>query len=179
MRVTIVCDDHRVLVDGVAHDLDPALFPTNVHAVQWYGTKGEIEFRPDTQGRKPANEPIESIEALQPILDAWTEAHALATAPPPPPTPEQVAVNARTAAKAARTAAVSAITVTVGDKVFDGDETSQTRMARAIIGMQAALAPTINWTLANNVSTPVTIAELTEALILAGQAQAALWPINV
>jgi|688.fasta_scaffold20732_1 hypothetical protein len=96
---------------------------------------------------------------------------------PHPPAPEQVVEQARAAAKVARASAVSAITVTVGDKVFDGDETSQTRMARAIIGMQAAGAPTINWTLANNISAPVTVAELTEALILAGQAQAALWPI--
>lgn len=97
---------------------------------------------------------------------------------PPPPTLDQIAEQARAAAKAARATSVAAITVTVtSGRVFDGDETSQTRMARAIIGMQAAAAPTINWTLANNVSTPVTVAELTEALILAGQAQAALWPI--
>lgn len=94
-------------------------------------------------------------------------------APMDPPTPEQV----RETQKAARAVAVAAITVTVGDKVFDGDELSQTRMARAIIGMQAASAPTITWTLADNSIAEVTVTELTTALILAGQEQAALWPI--
>lgn len=86
--------------------------------------------------------------------------------------------SARDEARAARTAAVAAITITTSTgKVFDGDETSQTRMARAIIGLQAAGVGTISWTLANNQSVTVTVAELTEALILAGQQQAALWPI--
>lgn len=103
-----------------------------------------------------------------------TDEEAAILSAPPPPTPEQL----REQAKAARTAAVAAITVTVtSGKVFDGDEASQTRMARAIIGMQAAAAPTITWTLADNTIAEVTVAELTEALILAGQQQAALWPI--
>lgn len=87
-----------------------------------------------------------------------------------PPTREQL--------KAERAVAVAAITATVtSGKTFDGDEESQTRMARAIIGMQAAGVSTIDWTLADNSSTSVTLADLTEALILSGQQQAALWPI--
>lgn len=80
--------------------------------------------------------------------------------------------------KAERAAAVAAITVTVtSGKVFDGDEDSQTRMSRAIIGMQAANVTAITWTLADNTSVEVTLTDLTEALILSGQQQAALWPI--
>lgn len=80
--------------------------------------------------------------------------------------------------KAERAIAVAAITATVtSGKTFDGDEQSQDRMARAIVGMQAAGATTITWTLADNTSTSVTLADLTEALILSGQQQAALWPI--
>ncbi len=41
--------------------------------------------------------------------------------------------------------------------------------------MQAANVATLTWTLANNVTEAVTLAELTEALVLAGQAQAELW----
>lgn len=94
--------------------------------------------------------------------------------PIPPPSAEQLRANA----KAARTTAVAAITVTTSTgKTFDGDENSQTRMARAIIGLQAASVPTIIWTLADNTIVAVTLAELTEALILSGQQQAALWPI--
>lgn len=88
------------------------------------------------------------------------------------------AAAARAQYKAERAVAVAAITATVtSGKTFDGDEDSQTRMARAIIGMQAAGVTTITWTLADNTSTAVTLADLTEALILSGQQQAALWPI--
>lgn len=86
-------------------------------------------------------------------------------------------VRLREEAKQARQAAVDAITVEVNGKVFDGDETSQTRMTRAIMGLQATGQPTIKWTLADNTETQATLAELTEALILAGQAQAELWVI--
>lgn len=81
-------------------------------------------------------------------------------------------------AKEQREIAVSNIIVTTATgNEFDGDEVSQTRMARAIIGLQAAGLTTIDWTLANNQTVPVTLAELTEALILAGQEQSALWTI--
>jgi hypothetical protein len=94
--------------------------------------------------------------------------------PPDPETEEQY----RARKKRERDEAVSNIAVTVtSGKVFDGDETSQGRMSRAIIGMQAASVSEIGWTLANNEHVTVTIAELTEALILAGLAQSALWEI--
>lgn len=81
----------------------------------------------------------------------------------------------RDAAKLLRQIAVDAITVTVNGKVFDGDETSQTRMARAIIGMQATGTSTLAWVLNDNTVTEATVAELTEAMVLAGQAQSDVW----
>jgi len=81
----------------------------------------------------------------------------------------------RDVAKIQRQIAVDAITVTVNGKVFDGDETSQTRMARAIIGMQATSTPTLTWVLSDNTVTEATVTELTEALVLAGQAQSDVW----
>lgn len=67
------------------------------------------------------------------------------------------------------------VTTTAGYE-FDGDEVSQNRMARAILGLSAA-APgtTINWTLADNTVIQADVAELTEALMLAGATQAAMW----
>jgi len=50
-------------------------------------------------------------------------------------------------------------------------------MARAIIGMQAAGVGYITWVLADNTVTQATQAELTEAMVKAGQAQAAVWVI--
>ena len=79
-------------------------------------------------------------------------------------------------AKAARAAEVAAIKVTTqSGKTFDGDEVSQDRMVRAIVGLQAIGQTQILWVLASNVPTVVTVAELVEALALAGAAQAAVW----
>lgn len=85
----------------------------------------------------------------------------------------------RAALKAERAATVERIRVTTAaGNTFDGDESSQGRMSRAIIGLQAAgPGATINWVLADNTVIAATAAELTEALVLAGQAQAAVWVI--
>lgn len=81
--------------------------------------------------------------------------------------------DAREAFKSSRSAVVESIKVTVGDKVFDGDETSQTRMARSIVAMTDT--ETVLWVLADNTQVQATKAELTEALRLAGEAQTQAW----
>jgi hypothetical protein len=86
--------------------------------------------------------------------------------------------TARDLAKQARAVAVNEIKVTTAVGTWDGDEVSQGRMSRAIIALNAA-APgaTVNWVLADNSVVQVTAAQLTEALALAGAAQAAIWVI--
>lgn len=98
------------------------------------------------------------------------------TAPAPlQPSAEEV----RALAKLARAESVAAIKVTTqAGNTFDGDETSQGRMARAIIALSTGLATSVAWVLADNSVIQATAAELTEALVLAGQAQAAIWVIN-
>jgi len=94
--------------------------------------------------------------------------------PVDPPTAEQI----REEAVRARTEAVAALKVTTqAGNTFDGDEVSQGRMARAIIALQATGTPTVTWVLADNSVIQATVAELTEALALAGAAQAAIWVI--
>lgn len=45
MRLTIIRDMGLVHVDGRGHDeLDLSSVPADVHAVQWYGSNGEIEY---------------------------------------------------------------------------------------------------------------------------------------
>ena len=67
------------------------------------------------------------------------------------------------------------VTTTAGN-VFDGDELSQARMARAILGLQfAGEGAVVTWVLADNTVIQVGIAELQEALMLAGAEQARLW----
>lgn len=84
-------------------------------------------------------------------------------------------IDPREQFKAQRTAIVDAIVVMVDGRAFNGDEISQNRMARAVIGMQAAGVPTINWTLADNTVIEATAAQLAQALALAGAAQADAW----
>jgi hypothetical protein len=56
---------------------------------------------------------------------------------------------------------------------FDGDETSQDRMARSIIALD--LDEKVQWVLADNTIAMVTRAQLRQALRLAGEAQTAIW----
>lgn len=89
---------------------------------------------------------------------------------------EEAAQAAREAWKAQRAEAVRAIKVTTAaGNTFDGDETSQARMARAILGLQASTSPTVTWVLSDNSVIQATGAELQEALALAGAEQARLW----
>ena len=81
-------------------------------------------------------------------------------------------------AKTERTEAVSRITVEVDGMTFDGDETAQDRMARAITMFTSSGLPadtTTSWVLADNTVAQVTIGQLTQALLLAGQKQTELW----
>lgn len=78
--------------------------------------------------------------------------------------------------KTNRDEAVARIQVTTtSGKTFDGDETSQTRMARAVVALQAAGQTETVWVLADNVPTTVSLDELAEALALAGAEQTRLW----
>lgn len=76
--------------------------------------------------------------------------------------------------KELRARLVSEIQITVNEKTFNGDETSQTRMTRAI---QALIDPAdeIEWKLADNSIATVTKEELQQALQLALLAQKDLW----
>lgn len=90
---------------------------------------------------------------------------------------EEAAQAARQQWKSDRAAAVAAIKVTTqAGNTFDGDEGSQGRMARAILGLQeAGEGATVTWVLADNTPVAVTATELSEALHLAGAEQARLW----
>lgn len=104
--------------------------------------------------------------------------------PPEPeyvPTQEEIKAKALAKAKAERANAVAKITVEVDGLIFDGDEDSQTRMARTITASQALGLPedsTISWAMADtnaNKVEQVTIAQLSKALYLAGLKQSELW----
>lgn len=96
----------------------------------------------------------------------------------PEKTAEELANEAMLKAKTERSDAVSRITVEVDGMTFDGDETSQDRMTRAITMFTSSGLPedtTTSWVLADNTVAQVTIGQLTQALLLAGKKQTELW----
>ena len=93
---------------------------------------------------------------------------------------EKEAEVAMSEAKTERTEAVSRITVEVDGMIFDGDETSQERMSRTVAiatanGMPMTTGTT--WVLADNTVAQVTLRQLAQACLLAGQKQTELWTI--
>lgn len=88
-------------------------------------------------------------------------------------TQEDLDAQAREAFKASREEAVKNIKVEVDGMLFDGDETSQTRMSRAVQLMNDT--ETTLWVLANNQPIQVTKAQLSEALRISAEEQTRLW----
>lgn len=92
MKLTIIPDDSLVMVDGDSShtplDLSACGIPPEVHALQWFDTKGWVEFDEpnDPFAPKAPNEIIEALPqwatACVAVWEAWTP-----PAPPPPPEP--------------------------------------------------------------------------------------------
>lgn len=71
MRVTIVPSDKFIRKDNNFLNLPEWNFnDSNIHAIQWYDTWGEIEY---TGNPKPLNELIHEDSILQPYLTALDE----------------------------------------------------------------------------------------------------------
>ena len=84
MRVSIIKDDNMVIVDGRAIKIDLSDFPADVHAVQWDGSTGHVEYKDKPQ------EKLTALDVFQTWLDRWEAERAIEDAPPPPPTLEQI-----------------------------------------------------------------------------------------
>ena len=87
MRLTIIPIDDTVYVDGVSKgplNLTRFNIPANIHALQWYETKGWIEFNSSIDPFVP-NTPNEMISELpQWALDSY---QAWVDTPPTPVKP--------------------------------------------------------------------------------------------
>lgn len=86
MIVTIIPSDGNVLVDGEVRTVDMTGIDPAIHAVQWDGTAGEIEYT-RADGRR--NEVIADISPFQVFIDRWTAAEE------PPPTLAELKVVKR------------------------------------------------------------------------------------
>ena len=62
--LTIIKDDKFVAIDNEGYFLDAVDLPSNVHAIQWDGSAGWIEYNDGT-----ANKTIDSISAYSDITD--------------------------------------------------------------------------------------------------------------
>lgn len=88
-------------------------------------------------------------------------------------TEEELAAKELLKAKEERAEYVSKIVVEVDGMKFDGDETSQDRMARSIVALNDG--ETVQWVLADNTIAQVTKEQLRQALRMSGEAQTAIW----
>lgn len=95
MRLTIIPVDGFVCVDNVSKfqplDLSNCGIPADVHALQWYDTKGWIEFSDDGDPftPKPPNELIEALPVwANHCVNVWNN-----WTPPEPPTPPEPQVE--------------------------------------------------------------------------------------
>lgn len=83
MRLTIIRETNTVAVDGVPFEVDCSALPADVHAVQWDGANGEVEYsvtRCDHCGArtKKGNEFIKDVTPYQSLVNAWNVAKAAA-----------------------------------------------------------------------------------------------------
>lgn len=74
-----------------------------------------------------------------------------------------------------RTRVNKILATTASGKVFDGDELSQDRMIRAITIAKIDGDTSTHWKLADNTVVLVTLAELEEAVSLAGREMSRIW----
>jgi hypothetical protein len=95
MQVTIIADDGIVIVNGRALPVDLSAL-AGIHAVQWTGSSGWIEFKADGNGNRDLNQTIDNFAVLQPYVDAWTNQLNNLPPPPTPPKPTQMTRRERT-----------------------------------------------------------------------------------
>lgn len=80
MRLTIIPIDNKVGIDEEffgSLDLSNCNIPSNVHALQWYETEGEIEFITNPDRTKPQNEIISELPVwANACVNKWNEAKA-------------------------------------------------------------------------------------------------------
>lgn len=79
MQFTIIRDTNTVVMGGVAFEVDCSALPADVHAVQWDGAHGEVEYKLTRCGHcgarsKKGNEVISDGLAYAPLIKAWEAA---------------------------------------------------------------------------------------------------------
>jgi hypothetical protein len=85
MRLTIIPSDKSVVVDGQGRsdlDFSSITIPSDIHAIQWYGAHGFLEFVMDEEMNKPENQRITELpQWATDCKAAFDAAVALSNAP--------------------------------------------------------------------------------------------------
>jgi len=78
IRLTIIPDDCYCAVDGIGYSgIDMTSLAAEIHALQWYGERGEEEIKDLSTGRIVDNKEITSLNNYQSVLDSyWSIRHA-------------------------------------------------------------------------------------------------------
>ena len=78
MKLTIIVSDKTVYRDGeFFSNLDLASVPVDVHALQWDGDKGWVEFVENKNSIRPENQALELLPDWANIaVEKWNEAKA-------------------------------------------------------------------------------------------------------
>lgn len=71
MRVTIIPGENLVLVEGVPETVDCSSLSNDIHATQWFGATGEVEFVNFPGETFKANERISDFTGFQAVVDLW------------------------------------------------------------------------------------------------------------
>lgn len=75
MKVTIVAEDNMVLINGFPETVDLSALDDDIHAVQWYGTVGEVEYKMDyVNNTRKGNERITDLTPFAWVIGAWEAA---------------------------------------------------------------------------------------------------------
>lgn len=163
MRITIIPSDGVVGINGEFRAI-PSLaqnFPT-IHAVQWSGSEGHIEFNDGSP-----NESVTDIAQFQSAVDAWN-----ALTPPPKTAAEllQDAKDVRVAIIEAAYQAANSAPISFQGYTFQADTASVALMAQVATALPSGA--TVTWYDANNVAAYLAdsaFAELRTAILMRGQ----------
>ena len=142
MQVTVIVPDKCIIVDG--HALEPIEFAYDegVHAIQWNGVNGHIEFLTADGGVMTT--PVSELE-VQPYVDAWQAEKDRLEAeitPPQPPTLEQVKAAKQAEIRDAHNAFLMAHGVEYSEMERQTWDT-QREEARALLADPQAAAPLV------------------------------------
>lgn len=152
MQLTIIRDDNVVIVDGRALSVDLSGLPANLHAVQWDGASGHVEYNDGT-----LNKQLTDITPYAAVVAAWMAARDAADVPPPEPTLAELRAAKQAEIRDKAEAFLAPLKVEYGPTEIDTWDT-QKEEAKALLADPDAEAPCIRSASASRGMAPLVFA---------------------